>query len=105
MKCPQCGNELVCAACHAAIDAVAKADVVMLEEMAAGRTTRAGPSADQSQTFLVVAKGHQDLLQQLQGVVGEFGWVRVIEDRRDDSTLLPRAGREGSVHVEGEIEP
>jgi hypothetical protein len=46
--------------------------------------------------FLIVARGHHDLFEQIQTLVGEMGWVRVIEDRRQDQTLLPREGREGT---------
>lgn len=46
--------------------------------------------------FLIVARGHRDLFEQIQTLVGEMGWVRVIEDRRQDQTLLPREGREGT---------
>lgn len=54
--------------------------------------------------FLVVARGHQDLLEELKSLLGETGRVRVIEDRRADPTLLPREGREGRTHVDWEID-
>jgi hypothetical protein len=50
-----------------------------------------------------VARGHGDLLEQLKEVVGELGWVRPIQDRRDDPTILPREGREGTVHVDEDL--
>lgn len=46
--------------------------------------------------FLIVARGHRDLFEQIQTLIGDMGWVRVIEDRRQDQTLLPREGREGT---------
>jgi hypothetical protein len=66
------------------------------------------PDADaqrSDQTFLVVAKGHGELLEQLQEVVGDLGWVKLIKDRRDDPTILPREGRQGTVHVDQDLTP
>jgi hypothetical protein len=57
------------------------------------------------QTFLIVAKGHGELLDQLKEVVGDLGWVRLVEDRRQDETILPREGRQGSVHVDRDSTP
>jgi hypothetical protein len=56
-------------------------------------------------TFLIVARGHDELLAQLQEVVGDLGWVRLVEDRRHDETLLPREGRQGSVHINEDLNP
>lgn len=60
----------------------------------------AAPSAESgAPAYLVVARGHEDLLEELRNVVTDgLGWVKLIEDRRDDATLLPREGREGRVH-------
>jgi putative nucleotidyltransferase with HDIG domain len=62
----------------------------------------AGPPPDGARpAYLVVARGHEDLLEELRSVVTEgVGWVELIEDRRDDTTLLPREGRAGRVHVD-----
>ena len=98
MNCPECGRPLVCATCGQAVGE---------REKPGGRpdsgpvATRHGPADDQA--FLVVARGHGDLLDQLKEVVGDLGWVRPIQDRRDDPTILPREGREGSVHVDEEL--
>jgi hypothetical protein len=67
-----------------------------------------GPAQDAAraaQTFLVVAKGHGDLIDQLREVVGDLGWVQLIKDRRDDPTILPREGRQGSVHIDPDLSP
>ncbi len=58
------------------------------------------PSGDGGEpAYLVVARGHEDLLEELRSVVTDgLGWVKLIEDRRDDATLLPREGREGRAH-------
>jgi hypothetical protein len=55
------------------------------------------------QTFLVVAKGHAELLEELKRVIGDLGWVTPITDRRDDPTILPREGRQGTVHVDQDL--
>jgi hypothetical protein len=52
-----------------------------------------------------VARGHGDLLDQLREVVGDLGWVRLMEDRRTGETILPREGRGGTVHVDRDITP
>lgn len=43
---------------------------------------------------LVVARGQNSLLEALREFFEEFGWVDVIEDRREGSSLLARADRE-----------
>jgi hypothetical protein len=63
----------------------------------------AAAAARDDQTFLVVAKGHDDLLPELKRVIGDLGWVTPIKDRRDDPTILPREGRQGTVHVDQEL--
>jgi hypothetical protein len=63
------------------------------------------PTPPPDQTFLIVAKGHGELLDQLKEVVGDLGWVRLVEDRRRDETILPREGRQGTVHVDRDITP
>jgi hypothetical protein len=99
VNCPECGRPLVCAICGHSVGE---------REKPGGRpesgpaTPRRGPPAD-DQAFLVVARGQGDLLDQLKEVVGDLGWVRPIQDRRDDPTILPREGREGSVHLDEEI--
>jgi len=103
VNCPRCEALLVCGACGAAIEALPTPPATVVPHTGADVSPRSQAEADQR--YLVVAKGHQDLLSELRRVVGEFGWVRIIEDRRDDPTLLPRSGREGPVHVEGDIEP
>ncbi len=102
MRCPHCDRELVCAACGARVDESARDPAALLQELTAiakpppGEPSPAAPE----QTFLVVARGHQDLLEELQRMVRDVGWVRVIEDRREDRTLLPRERRKGSVHLD-----
>jgi hypothetical protein len=104
VDCPQCGNALVCAACGAAIEHAPRDIGGELENLA--KLPEAEPTPPPGdQTFLIVAKGHTDLLAQLQGVVGDLGWVRLVEDRRADETILPREGRQGTVHVDREITP
>ena len=58
------------------------------------------PTTEEQSVLLVVARGHRALYEQLKAVVGELGHVRVIEDRRRDSTLLPREGRQGAPRPE-----
>ena len=105
MNCPHCGTALVCRACGTAVDETARGprgeglppfDVDEESDADAQRP---------SQTFLVVAKGHGELLEQLQEVVGDLGWVKLIKDRRDDPTILPREGRQGTVHVDQDLNP
>jgi hypothetical protein len=95
VKCSRCGGPLACAVCGTAADTEAAA---YLEEL----VTRTFPDSvvtvgsQDDRYFLIVARGHRDLLTQIQGLVGGMGWVRVIEDRRRDQNLLPREGREGT---------
>ena len=49
--------------------------------------------------LFLVARGTLDLFDELKAFVEELGWVRVVEDRRNESTLLPREGREGKLYV------
>jgi hypothetical protein len=43
--------------------------------------------------LLVVARGQASLLEALREFVAELGWVDVIEDRREGTSLLPRTDR------------
>jgi hypothetical protein len=43
--------------------------------------------------LVVVARGQVGLLEALREFMAEFGWVDVIEDRREGASLLPRADR------------
>jgi hypothetical protein len=100
VNCPHCGETLACAACGTVVS-------VPISEVrldGAEREAAAAPPAP-DQTFLVVAKRHGDLLEQLQEVVGDLGWVTLIKDRRDDPTILPREGRDGTVHVDQDLSP
>ena len=105
MNCPHCGTPVVCATCGVPIEQPSQEQIVLLEEIVSKMPEEKPAAAAGDQTFLVVARGHQDLLDQVKGVVGDVWWVRVIEDRRDDPTILPREGREGTVFVELEIKP
>jgi response regulator RpfG family c-di-GMP phosphodiesterase len=65
------------------------------------RPPAAGGGAAEEPAVFVVARGHQELLEQLKSLIGDdLRWVQVIEDRRGDPTILPREGREGSVYVD-----
>ena len=99
MTCPHCGRALVCAACGTAVHEAAKEPRPEVPEP----VDETDPDAQPHQTFLVVAKGHGELLDQLKEVVGDLGWVKLIKDRRDDPTILPREGRQGTVHVDQEL--
>lgn len=106
MNCSHCGTPVVCTTCGAAIDG-GRSGVVRLEESVRSATS-AGPeptSTAGERRFLVVARGHTDLLDRLRSVVGDLGWVRPVEDRRAGEALLPREGREGTVHIDREIQP
>jgi response regulator RpfG family c-di-GMP phosphodiesterase len=63
----------------------------------------AAPAAEDGEpAYLVVARGHQDLLEELRSVVSDgLGWVKLIEDRRDDATLLPREGKTHELDADG----
>ncbi|HSB60604.1 MAG TPA: hypothetical protein VLI67_02720 [Vicinamibacteria bacterium] len=88
----------MCAVCSYPIELAGAETIEYLEEL----VQRALPETPSSLTprddqyFLIVARGHRDLLQEIEGLVGGMGWVRVIEDRRRDQNLLPREGREGA---------
>jgi len=103
VACPHCGTALVCRACGTAIETARTSRGEPPE--AAGVEKPGADGSRSSQTFLVVAKGHGDLLEQLQEVVGDLGWVKLITDRRDDPTILPREGRQGTVHVDQDLTP
>ncbi len=67
----------------------------------------AGPPGDgTTPAYLVVARGHEDLLAELRSVVREgLDWVRLIEDRRDGGTLLPRGdGPDGPSRLDPDVE-
>jgi hypothetical protein len=87
----------VCSDCRVPADAGEPGAETLLEELVT-QTLREGSVSAISQDdryFLIVARGHRDLLAQIQGLVGGMGWVRVIEDRRREHNLLPREGHEG----------
>ncbi|HSD66399.1 MAG TPA: hypothetical protein VLF95_06850 [Vicinamibacteria bacterium] len=105
MNCPHCGGALVCGACGTAIEPRARGVPGEALEPGAAEDPEEGDVSRASQTFLVVARGHGDLLEQLQEVVGDLGWVTLIKDRRGDPTILPREGREGTVHVDQDLNP
>ncbi|MBI3456042.1 MAG: hypothetical protein HY002_09690 [Candidatus Rokubacteria bacterium] len=91
---------MICAACGTPVDELAGEGRRANQDHPSDPGAPAQPVAHGGQTFLVVARGHSDLLDQLKEVVGDLGWVRLVEDRRDDPTILPREGREGSVHID-----
>ena len=99
MDCPHCGSPVVCAACGSPVQDAARDITLDPTRPAAG----AAPTAPPDKTFLIVARGHGELLDQLKEVVGDLGWVRLVEDRRRDETILPREGREGTVRVDHEV--
>lgn len=47
--------------------------------------------------LVVVAQGQPGLLAEVARALGDVPGIRVIEDRRQDRTLLPREGRDGRV--------
>jgi hypothetical protein len=102
VKCPHCGSPAVCAACGRAVEPMPPDIRQELEDLVQERAAAAPPTPPADHTFLIVARGHEELLDQLKEVVGELGWVRLVEDRRQDETLLPREGREGTRHVDRE---
>jgi hypothetical protein len=54
----------------------------------------AGSDSRDERALLVVARGQNTLLETLREFFEEFGWVDVIEDRRQGPSLLPRTDRE-----------
>jgi hypothetical protein len=54
----------------------------------------AGGDSQDQRALLVVARGQNSLLEALREFFAEFGWVDVIEDRRQGPSLLPRGDRE-----------
>jgi hypothetical protein len=50
-------------------------------------------------TLFLVARGSLDLLGELREFLEDLGWIKVVEDRRSEPTLLPREGREGKLYV------
>jgi hypothetical protein len=67
---------------------------VVPESVGAEEVPEGSEAAVDQTAYLVVARGHRALYEQLRELVGESGRVRVIEDRRREQTLLPRPGRE-----------
>jgi hypothetical protein len=59
----------------------------------------AGSDPRDERALLVVARGQGSLLEALREFFAEFAWVDVIEDRRDGSSLLPRADREDTLSL------
>jgi hypothetical protein len=56
----------------------------------------AGHEPREERALLVVARGQSSLLEAVREFFAEFGWVDVIEDRRQGPSLLPRADRENT---------
>jgi hypothetical protein len=54
----------------------------------------AGTDPRDERALLVVARGQSSLLEAVRELFAEFGWVDVIEDRRQGPSLLPRADHE-----------
>jgi hypothetical protein len=54
----------------------------------------AGNDPQDEHALLVVARGQSSLLEAVRELFAEFGWINVIEDRRQGPSLLPRADRE-----------
>ncbi|HWC02229.1 MAG TPA: hypothetical protein VHF87_05620 [Methylomirabilota bacterium] len=59
----------------------------------------AGNDPRDERAILVVARGQGSLLEALRDLFAEFGWVDVIEDRREGASLLPRADREDTLSL------
>jgi hypothetical protein len=95
VNCPHCGSAVICAACGVAVG-----DGTSASPQPTGDASPAGEN-----TFLIVARGHEELLSQLKEVVGDLGWVRLVEDRRHDESILPREGRQGTVHIDQDLQP
>lgn len=102
MNCPHCGSQVICEACGSTVEPTPRDIRRELENLVQGPAAEAPSTPPPDQTFLIVARGHEELLDQLKEVVGELGWVRLVEDRRQAETLLPREGREGTRHVDRE---
>jgi hypothetical protein len=103
MDCPHCGQPVTCRACGNRVEDPSPDLRRELELMMNAPGTEPKPATPPDKTFLIVAKGHGELLDQLKEVVGDLGWVRLVEDRRHDETILPREGRQGTVHVDRDI--
>ena len=54
----------------------------------------AGNDSQDDRALLVVARGQSSLFEAVRELFAEFGWIDVIEDRRQGPSLLPRADRE-----------
>jgi hypothetical protein len=94
---------VVCEACGSIVEPTPGDIRRQLEDLVQRQAAEVPPTPPDDQTFLIVARGHGELLDQLKEVVGELGWVRLVEDRRQDNeTILPREGREGTVHLDRE---
>lgn len=59
----------------------------------------AGNESREERALLVVARGQSSLLEAVREFFAEFGWVDVIEDRREGPSLLPRDDREKTPSV------
>lgn len=105
MTCPYCGEALACATCGAAVEEPAPPGVVISDTRSPDRAAAGTGQAGRADVFEIVARGHGDLLDQLREVVGDLGWVRLMEDRRTGETILPREGRGRAVHVDRDITP
>jgi hypothetical protein len=105
MTCPSCRQALACATCGAAVEEAVRLRVVISDDGRSRTAPPPEPAKPPERTFLIVARGHSDLLDRLRAVVGDLGWVRLMEDRRTGETILPREGRGGTVHVDRDITP
>jgi hypothetical protein len=54
----------------------------------------AGTDSRDERALLVVARGQNSLLEAVRELFAEFGWIDVIEDRREGASLLPRVDPE-----------
>jgi hypothetical protein len=83
----------------------ARSDRLRVTEEETDRDAPPPRACERDQPFLVVARGHQDLLEELRAVLGDaMGPIQMIEDRRHDQTILPREGRQGTPHADWEID-
>jgi hypothetical protein len=73
-------------------------------DVVAGRPTRkevrmADNDPRDERALVVVARGQSSLLEAARELFAEFGWIDVIEDRRQGPSLLPRPNREDTPSV------
>jgi hypothetical protein len=83
----------------------ARSDRPRVTEEEADRNAPPPRACERDQPFLVVARGHRDLLEELRAVLGDaMGPIQMIEDRCHDHIILPREGRQGTPHADWEID-